>query len=252
MAQKTRLFGMEIDPLAMPQAVKQVLAWVDCGERRCRYVVTPNVDHAVMFQENAGLRAAYRDASLVLADGAPVVWAARLLRRAIPGRVAGSDLTPAIFAAARKSRPLTTFLLGAAPGVAKRAAERIEARWSAVQVVGTYSPPMGFEKNDAENSAIVERINAASPDLLVIGLGAPKQELWIQRFAPQLNVSAALCVGATIDFLAGEKQRAPKLMQRVGLEWLHRVATEPRRLVKRYARDAWIFPQLVWREWRAS
>lgn len=248
MAQKTKLFGMEIDPLDMPQAVKQVLSWVDDGERRCRYVVTPNVDHAVMFQENAGLRDAYRDASLVLADGAPVVWAARLLRRAIPGRVAGSDLTPAIFAAAMNSRPLTTFLLGAAPGVAGRAAERIEARWPAVQVVGTYSPPMGFEKNDAENREIVERINAVPPDLLVIGLGAPKQELWIQRFAPQLNVSVALCVGATIGFLAGEKQRAPVLMQRVGLEWLHRVATEPRRLVKRYARDAWTFPLLVWRE----
>jgi N-acetylglucosaminyldiphosphoundecaprenol N-acetyl-beta-D-mannosaminyltransferase len=205
-----------------------------------------------MFQENAALRDAYRDAALVLADGAPVIWAARLLRRTLPGRVAGSDLTPAVFAAAKKSRPLTTFLLGAAPGVAKRAAERIEARWPGVQVVGTYSPPLGFEKNDTENASIVERINAASPDLLVIGLGAPKQELWIHRFAPQLQTSVALCVGATIDFLAGEKKRAPKLLQQVGLEWLHRVASEPKRLLKRYARDAWIFPQLVWREWRAG
>lgn len=252
MAEKTKLFGMQIDPLRMAQAVKQVMAWVEAGERRCRYVVTPNVDHAVMFQENAALRDAYRDASLVLADGAPVIWASRLLRRALPQRVAGSDLTPAVFAAARKTRPLTTFLLGAAPGVAKRAAERIEARWPAVQVVGTYSPPLGFEKNDSENAAIVERINDISPDLLVIGLGAPKQELWIQRFAPQLKTSVALCVGATIDFLAGEKSRAPKLLQKVGLEWLHRVASEPRRLLGRYARDAWIFPQLVWREWRST
>jgi N-acetylglucosaminyldiphosphoundecaprenol N-acetyl-beta-D-mannosaminyltransferase len=243
---------MQFDPLRMPQAVKQVITWVDEGARRCRYVVTPNVDHAVMFQENAKLRDAYRDAALVLADGAPVVWASRLLRRALPQRVAGSDLTPAVFAAAKKSRPLTTFLLGAAPGVAKRAAERIEARWPAVQVVGTYSPPLGFEKSDAENASIVQRINAVSPDLLVLGLGAPKQELWIQRFAPQLEVSVALCVGATIDFLAGEKNRAPKLLQQVGLEWLHRVATEPRRLFRRYARDAWVFPQLVWREWRHS
>lgn len=252
MSQKTSLFGMQIDALNMSQAVRQVLAWVADGQRQCRYVVTPNVDHAVMFQENAALRDAYRDAALVLADGAPVVWAARLLRRALPGRVPGSDLTPAIFAAARKSRPLTTFLLGAGPGVAVRAAERIEARWPAVQIVGTYSPPMGFERNDAENAAIVARINAAAPDLLVLGLGAPKQELWIQRFAPRLNASVALCVGATIDFLAGEKARAPKLLQQFGLEWLHRVASEPRRLCRRYARDAWIFPQLIWREWRAG
>src|SRR4051812_6539700 len=153
MAEKTKLFGMEIDALRMPQAVDQVLAWAQQGERRCRYVVTPNVDHAVMFQENAALRDAYRDASLVLADGAPVIWAARLLRRTLPARVAGSDLTPAIFARAEKSRPLTTFLLGAAPGVAKRAAERIEARWPGVRVVGTYSPPLGFEKSDVENAA---------------------------------------------------------------------------------------------------
>ena len=252
MAGKTRLFGMQIDSLRLTEAVQQVLHWAESGKRVCRYVVTPNVDHAVMFQENAALRDAYRDASLVLADGAPVIWAARLLRRTLPQRVPGSDLTPAVFASARQSRPLKVFLLGAAPGVAQRAAERIEARWPAVKVVGTYSPPLGFERSDAENAAIVARINAVSPDLLVLGLGAPKQELWIQRFAPQLNVSVALCVGATIDFLAGKKARAPKLLQRMGLEWLHRVATEPRRLFKRYARDAWIFPQLVWREWRAG
>ena len=252
MAGKTRLFGMQIDSLRLTEAVQQVLHWAESGARVCRYVVTPNVDHAVMFQENAALRDAYRDASLVLADGAPVIWAARLLRRTLPQRVPGSDLTPAVFASARQSRPLKVFLLGAAPGVAQRAAERIEARWPAVKVVATYSPPLGFERSDAENAVIVARVNAVSPDLLVLGLGAPKQELWIQRFAPQLNVSVALCVGATIDFLAGEKARAPKLLQRMGLEWLHRVATEPRRLFKRYIRDAWIFPQLVWREWRAG
>jgi len=252
MGAKTKLFGIELDAIRFSEAVRQVHAWVEQGEHRCHYIVTPNVDHAVMFQERADLRDAYHDAALVLADGAPVVWAAKLLGRMLPGRVPGSDLTPAVFAAARKTRPLTTFLLGAGPGVARRAGERIEAIWPAVKVVGTYSPPLGFEKNDVENAAIVERINAASADLLVIGLGAPKQELWIHRFAPQLNTSVALCVGATIDFLAGEKQRAPKVLQRVGLEWLHRVASEPRRLLKRYARDAWIFPQLVWREWRAG
>jgi N-acetylglucosaminyldiphosphoundecaprenol N-acetyl-beta-D-mannosaminyltransferase len=252
MSDKTSLFGMQLDPLRLSQAVRQVMAWIEQGERRCHYVVTPNVDHAVMFQENSNLRDAYRNASLVLADGAPLVWAARWLKRIVPERVAGSDLTPAVFAAARKRRPLRAFLLGAAPGVARRAAERIEARWSGVQVVGTYSPPLGFEKDDSENDKIISLVNDAAADLLVLGLGAPKQELWIQRHVPRLKVSVALCVGATIDFLAGERARAPKLMQRIGLEWLHRVASEPRRLLKRYAHDAWIFPQLVWREWRTG
>jgi N-acetylglucosaminyldiphosphoundecaprenol N-acetyl-beta-D-mannosaminyltransferase len=88
--------------------------------------------------------------------------------------------------------------------------------------------------------------------VVVVGLGAPKQELWVHRHRNDISAPVALCVGATIDFLAGEKKRAPKLVQRLGLEWLHRMLSEPRRLVKRYARDAWIFPQLVWREWRAT
>jgi N-acetylglucosaminyldiphosphoundecaprenol N-acetyl-beta-D-mannosaminyltransferase len=252
MRHRIQLFGMQIDALQLPDAVDQVLRWIDERERPCRYVVTPNVDHTVMFQEKPELRAAYRDASLVLADGAPVIWASRLLGRPLPERVAGSDLTPALFAAATKQRPISVFLLGAAPGVAQRAARVIQQRWPAVTVIDCYSPPLGFERSDQENQTIIERVKAAAPDVLVLGLGAPKQELWIHRFAPQLNASVALCVGATIDFLAGEKARAPRLMQRVGLEWLHRVASEPRRLLHRYVRDAWIFPRLVWRQWQSG
>ena len=124
------------------------------------------------------------------------------------------------------------------------------AQWPHVEVCGTYSPPLGFERDPTENSAIIERVNAARADVLVVGLGAPKQELWVAAQRHRLQVKTALCIGATIDFLAGEKSRAPRWMQRCGLEWMHRVASEPRRLFKRYARDAWIFPQLVWNEWR--
>jgi N-acetylglucosaminyldiphosphoundecaprenol N-acetyl-beta-D-mannosaminyltransferase len=136
--------------------------------------------------------------------------------------------------------------------VAERAAQKIQQRWPSVKVVGTYSPPLGFEKDEAENQRIVTMVNAARPDLLVLGFGAPKQELWIAKHAAQLDAGCALCVGATIDFLAGEKRRAPLWMRRLRLEWLHRVATEPRRLFKRYARDAWVFPRLVWRELRPT
>jgi N-acetylglucosaminyldiphosphoundecaprenol N-acetyl-beta-D-mannosaminyltransferase len=250
--QRIRLFGIEIDPLRMNEAVARVFEWLDESGAPCRFVVTPNVDHAVLVQSNAELHAAYRDAGLVLADGWPVVAASRLLRRRLPERVAGSDLTPALFAAARKERPVRVFLLGAAPGVGERAARNIRQRWPAVDVVGVYSPPLGFERDEQENRAILNRIHAAAPDLLIVGLGAPKQELWVHRHQHEIAARAALCVGATIDFLAGEKRRAPKLFQRLGLEWLHRMLSEPRRLVKRYARDAWIFPQLVWREWRAT
>lgn len=250
------LFGMKIHAVDMNTAVQTVLSWCnDSADSACRYVVTPNVDHAVMFQTRADLRNAYADAALVLADGAPVVLASRLLRRALPERVAGSDLVPALFEQATRNgvgqnEPLRVFLLGAAPGVGERAARAIHSRWSNVEVVGTYSPPMGFENDPAENARIQAMIAAAEPQLLLIGLGAPKQELWVQRHSGQLRARVALCVGATIDFLAGEKARSPYWMRRIGLEWLHRLLTEPSRLAKRYLRDAWIFPQLVWREWR--
>jgi N-acetylglucosaminyldiphosphoundecaprenol N-acetyl-beta-D-mannosaminyltransferase len=245
---RVRLFGFELDAIDMRTAVATIYGWVASGKRNCRFVVTPNVDHAVLYQEHQGLRDAYSHASLILADGMPVVAAARLLGRPLRGRVAGSDLTPAIFAAAESHGGLRVFLLGAAPGVADMAAEKITAQWPAVQVVGTCSPPLGFEHDPRENERILKRIVRSEADLLVVGLGAPKQELWVNAHRDRLAVPATLCVGATIDFLAGEKRRAPRWMRRTGVEWLHRVASEPRRLLKRYARDACLFPRLVWRQ----
>jgi N-acetylglucosaminyldiphosphoundecaprenol N-acetyl-beta-D-mannosaminyltransferase len=248
---RVRLFGMQIDSLTMPETVERIQSWIGAGGP-CRYVVTPNVDHAVMYQQSEPLRQAYADASLVLADGMPVLWASRLLRRPLPQRVPGSDLVPALFGSVGPKQRLRVFLLGAAPGVAERAAVRIEQRWPQVSVAGTYSPPLGFDRNDEENQQILERIYASRPDVLVVGLGAPKQELWLHAHRRQIAAPVALAVGATIDFLAGEKARAPRWMRRVGLEWAHRLASEPRRLAKRYARDAWIFPQLIWSEWRTT
>ncbi len=252
------LFGMQIDALRMPEVIRQLRNWVQDPHPQCRYVVTPNVDHAVMFQDHAGLRRAYSDASLVLIDGFPLLAAARLLGRDIPERVPGSDLVPALFESTNSidpagnkpaAAPLRVFLLGAAPGVADRAAANIHRRWPGVSVVGTHSPPLGFEKVPAENEKILQLIAASKPDMLIVGLGAPKQELWVHAHRPQIAVPVALCVGATIDFLAGEKRRAPVWMRRVGLEWVHRLASEPRRLTKRYLWDAWIFPRLMWQEW---
>jgi N-acetylglucosaminyldiphosphoundecaprenol N-acetyl-beta-D-mannosaminyltransferase len=249
---RERLFGFEIDAIAMPEAVEQIYSWVATGEKSCRFVVTPNVDHAVLYQQHFGLRQAYAHAGLVLADGAPVVVVARLLGRPLPGRVAGSDLAPALFEASERHGGLRVFLLGAGPGVAERAAGHIASRWPAVRVVGTYSPPLGFERDVAENEAILAKIAAERPDVLLVGLGAPKQELWVDAHRTRIEAGVTLCIGATIDFLAGEKRRAPQWMRRAGLEWLHRVASEPRRLLRRYARDAWVFPRLVWRQWVAD
>ncbi|MBN2191287.1 MAG: WecB/TagA/CpsF family glycosyltransferase [Polyangiaceae bacterium] len=249
--ERVALMGVPIDPVDMTGAVDRVFDWA--GKERgdeCRFVVTPNVNHLVMLEHHVGLRDAYLHASLVVVDGAPLVWSAALLGVSLPGRVAGSDLVPGLFAAARDRGPITTYLLGAAPGVAETAAVKIRGRFPGVEVVGTYSPPMGFEHDPEENARILSRIDAARPDLLVVGLGAPKQEVWVDQHRHEIAAKVALCVGATIDFLAEVQPRAPVWMRSVGLEWAFRVAREPGRLTKRYLRDGWRFPGLLLRAMR--
>ncbi len=249
MSTKKQLFGIEIDNVDMQGAVDIVRSWVDEEvDGGCRVVVTPNVDHTVLLEDNVELQDAYRNAGLVLADGHPIVWASRLLGQGLPERVAGSELVPALFDAYKEEGFLDVFLLGAAEGVGARAAEKMARQWPRVNVVGVYSPPLGFEKKPEESEIILNKVNDAKPDVIVLGLGAPKQEIWANRFRQRLDAKAIFCVGATIDFLAGEQQRAPRWMQKVGLEWFHRMCSNPKRLVKRYAKDAWVFPQLVLRQ----
>ena len=246
MPKKRFLFGIQIDAFRMQDAVQRLRKWVveDRPETGCRYVVTPNVDYTVLLSENEQFRAAYEDAHMILADGHPIIWASRLLGRPLPERVPGSELVPKLFESYKQPGKLKVFLLGAAEGVAAQAAAKMKEKWPNVETVGVYSPPMGFEKDAEETNIILGRIALTQPDVVVVGLGAPKQELWVHQHADQMQAKVAFCVGATIDFLAGEKKRAPVWMQRSGVEWLHRMLSEPKRLVKRYARDAVIFPKL--------
>jgi N-acetylglucosaminyldiphosphoundecaprenol N-acetyl-beta-D-mannosaminyltransferase len=247
---RVSLFGIHLDPLTMPAAVNELLAVLEAPQRASHYVVTPNTDHIVMLQSDAAFREAYVNAFLVLADGKPVVLASRLLGTPLPETVPGSDLVPALLTGiSAKKIPVKVFLFGAGPGVALKAKEHIHAQWgNSIRVVGATSPAFGFE-HDAEASASHAReIAQSGADILLIGVGAPKQELWAFSHRAQLNVKLVLCVGATIDFLAGEKKRSPLWMQKTGLEWFYRMCQEPKRLVRRYARDASIFPFVVLRE----
>lgn len=246
---RSAIFGIRIDRVTMNQAIKRLEFWIEQKERACRYVVTPNLDHAVQLQSNQSLQEAYRAASLIVADGWPLVTASRMFQDPLPERVAGSDLVPGLFRALHESgNGGTVYLLGAAPGVAEIAAKKIEQRWSRVKVVGTHSPPYGFEKNAAQSEEAVDRINRCSPDVLVVGLGAPKQELWLKLHQSQLSVGVAIAAGGTIDFLAGRQKRAPRWVQKLRMEWSHRLLTNPGRLTGRYARNVWHLPRLLLQE----
>ena len=249
MTSRIKAFSVEFDPLTMSQAVDKCLALASRRGSSMQYVVTPNVDHILCLQGNESFQCAYANAALVLTDGKPVRLALLMLGYTIEETVPGSDLVPAIFSkVSDKQSSLSVFLLGAAPGVAERAATAIHQRWKGVDVVGTYSPPLGFEFESSENHKIVEMVNSANPDVLVVSLGAPKQELWVYNHANELHAGVGLCVGATIDFLAGERMRAPVWMRSVGLEWLHRMLSQPKRLVPRYVKGAIFFPIIVLRQ----
>lgn len=243
---KQRLFGIDFDVVTMNDAVDWVLRKAAIGRQsHCRFVVTPNVNLTLRHQNEASFRRIVHHADLTICDGQPLVRLSHWFKKKLPERVAGSDLVFQVFEAAVPEMPLKVFLLGAAAGVAEVAREKIHERWEGVQVVGVCSPDVGFEKDAKKNEQIVQQINDSEADVVVIGLGAPKQETWAFDHRFELNAAVALCVGGTIDFLAGEQTRAPGFVRRLGVEWIWRMATNPSRLAKRYLKDSLRLPGLV-------
>ena len=166
----------------------------------------------------------------------PLIWISKLKNNPIKEKVSGSDLFPEVCNLASQ-KGYKIFLLGAAEGVAAKAAENLKLKYKELNVVGTYSPSYGFENNEDEINQIVDMINQVKPDILAVGLGAPKQEKFLYTFRKKLNVPVSLAIGASIDFEAGNINRAPKWMQNIGLEWFYRLCREPKRMFKRYIVD---------------
>jgi N-acetylglucosaminyldiphosphoundecaprenol N-acetyl-beta-D-mannosaminyltransferase len=240
------LNGIVINHLTFTEAVEQIVALA--RQEQSQLIVTPNADHIVRLADDAAFREVYAKAALRVADGMPLIWASRWLKNPLPERVTGADLLPALCEQAAKNG-LSVYLLGAPPGVAQQAAEALQKRYASLSVAGTYSPPLGFEQNQEEIEKIIQQINAVKPHILFVGLGSPKQEFWMAKYQSQLHVGVLLGIGAAIAFAAGTEKRAPRWMQRVGLEWLFRWGQDPKRLTKRYWGDLRFF-YLVWREKR--
>lgn len=197
------------------------------------WIVTPNLDILREFTLDAESRELILSASHRVADGAPIVWASRLAGAPLPERVPGSDLVLSLPEAAAKAGA-RVFLLGGKPGVATTAARRLEDLHPELGRVGSYCPPVGFEDDPAELARINAAIRETSPVLILIGLGFPKQERLIRWLRSELPSAWFAGVGISLSFLAGDQPRAPAVLQRLGLEWLHRLWHEPRRLFGRY------------------
>ncbi len=231
---RLKFMNTEIDNLTMQETLQAIDRLIQ--EDKDSYVVTPNVDHIVQLETDQELREVYADASLILTDGKPLLWIAQLYGTPIKEKISGSDLFPLLCDMAAK-RGYKMFFLGAEEGVAAKAAENLKKRYPGLQVAGTYSPLYGFEKDAAEMKKIEDMVKEAQPQILIVGLGCPKQEKFIWNHRKYLNVPISLGLGASLDFEAGNIKRAPKWMQKYGLEWLFRITQDPKRLFKRYIID---------------
>ena len=197
------------------------------------WIVTPNLDMLRQFRESSESRELILAATHRVVDGLPIVWASRLAGTPLPERVPGSDLVLTLPEAAGRAR-LSVFLLGGNPGVGAVAAARLEARYPGLGKVGSYCPPFGFEADPQEMAMLRRALHDARPDLVLVGLGSPKQERVIRLLRPELPQAWFVGVGISLSFLAGDQPRAPIALQRLGLEWAHRLWHEPRRLFRRY------------------
>ena len=222
--------GTLIDRVDREAAIARIRRMVDSG--RSHQIVTVNLDFLSIAARTPRFQATINDADLAVPDGMPLVWLSRLKGEPLRERVTGVDLVDECCRIAAEMRQ-GIFLLGAAPGIANKAADALKARHPDLDVVGTYAPPMG-ELSSAENAHMIHTIRAASPGFLFVALGAPRQDLWIREHLAELGVPVSMGVGCVLDLLAGAVSRAPVWMQEMGLEWAYRLVREPGRLWRRY------------------
>lgn len=231
---RIKFMNTNIDNLTMAETLNEIDKLIQ--KKNCSYVVTPNVDHIVRLEKDEELQKVYKNASLILTDGKPLIWISKWYKTPIKEKISGSDLFPRVCQLAA-NKNYTMYLLGAAEGVADTAARNLMEKYPGLNIVGTYSPPFGFEKNEQEMNKIKTQIQDVHPDILIVGLGCPKQEKFMYYHCKELGVPISFGLGASIDFEAGNIKRAPKWMSNHGLEWLYRFSKEPKRLFKRYFVD---------------
>jgi N-acetylglucosaminyldiphosphoundecaprenol N-acetyl-beta-D-mannosaminyltransferase len=243
---RVRFGRLWVDALALDDAILAVKALVTQGAGGA--IFTPNVDHVVMADQHEGLRRAYRRASLSFADGMPLVWTSRILGKKIPEKLSGSDMILPIMQLCAEN-DWGVYLLGGMPGepgAAELAAERLRTEFG-VRIVGVDPAFVSMDGKSPGDAEVLARVKAAKPNIVFVALGAPKQELWIARALDEIKPAVAIGVGASLDFLSGQLQRAPRWLSNAGFEWAYRLAQDPKRLWKRYLIRGPRFLSILWR-----
>ena len=226
MSETVNVLGVELHNLTRSQLLNRLTDGV---------FFNPNADVIMKLRHDPEFHHIFHQAEYRICDSRIVQMAASFLGTPIVEKISGSDFFGEFCTYHRENPDIRVFLLGAMPGVAATAQQRINERCRRDIIVGAHSPSYGFEKNDAECTELVERVNSSGATVLAVGVGAPKQEKWIMRHKNRMpGVRIFMAIGATIDFEAGNVPRAPKWMSRVGLEWLYRLLREPKRLWRRY------------------
>ena len=217
------VLGVGFDDVTVEGAVKSALEIID--GHRAAYAVTPNPEIVWMCRDDASLKQAVSEAAMVLPDGIGIILGAKVLGTPLQSKVPGIDFASQLMCALA-DKAGKVFLFGAKPGIAEKAAENLKAMYPGLEICGTAD---GYFSDDAP---IIEKINAARPDLLLVCLGAPKQENWMRANAGKLDIGLMIGLGGSLDVFAGEVKRAPESFQKYGLEWLYRLIKEPKRITR--------------------
>jgi len=241
-AKEVHILGIKIHRVSLNDAIELIEKFIS-GDGK-HQVCVPNVWTTVLMQKDEEFKEIHNNSSLAIPDGTPLVWVSRLYGKPIPERVPGPDLFKE-FTKVSTKKGYKLFFLGSTKNALKEITLKLKEKYPSLKIVGTYSPPFMKEFSEEENQKMIEMINKAEPDVLWVSLTAPKQEKWIGKHLSQLNVPVSIGVGAAFDFVAGKVKRAPKWMQKIGLEWFHRLIQEPTRLWKRYLIGNTVFIWLV-------
>lgn len=229
MADTIKILNADVLDITQAQLLEQLKKGV---------LVTPNLDHLVKLQKDREFYEVYQQADWVVCDSRILYFLSKLLKKSFPEAIPGSSFFTAYYEYHKDDPDCRIFLLGAREGIAKKAMERINERMGRKIVVGAHSPSFGFEKKEDECEELTRIVNASGANVVLVGVGAPKQEKWIMKWKDRMpGVDVWMALGATIDFEAGTLKRAPKFYRKIGMEWFYRFIKEPKRLFKRYFVD---------------